>query len=258
MTKNEVCYCGEYGGGVHTRSARCDGSKEDSKLDTLPSKERVAELLEFWSEQLEVSMRMDGARHMRGDAMRDTIAVLKQLQSTHEPPEEPSVMGGMLSQPRPPVPSGEKLIEWCVHQIQITCDALNLDPAQWLNDSTAQDDSSQPPPVAPMLHDELTALCKRFVIEAHNGDYLEDDGFHLAREVEGLTLNRCGAAQPPAPDEAVRLRQFVESAAGQCNCPDVIVDLRAALAGEWLYQQLPGWDANNPTIRPPETKGEAQ
>ena len=53
-------------------------------------------------------------------------------------------MGGMLSQPRPPVPSGVNLIEWCVQQIQITCDALNLDPAQWLNDSTAQGDS--PPP----------------------------------------------------------------------------------------------------------------
>lgn len=52
-----------------------------------PSKERVAELLEFWAEQLEVSMRMDGARHTRGDAMRDTITVLKQL-STHEPRAE--------------------------------------------------------------------------------------------------------------------------------------------------------------------------
>lgn len=69
---------------------------------------------------------------------------------------------------------------------------------------------------------------------------------------QSLTL--VSSSQPPAPDEAVRLRQFVESAAEQCNCADVIVDLRAALAGEWLYQQLPGWDANNPTIRPPETK----
>jgi hypothetical protein len=54
-------------------------------VEQAPSKERVAELLEFWSEQLEVSMRMDGARHMRGDAMRDTITVLRQLQSSPEP-----------------------------------------------------------------------------------------------------------------------------------------------------------------------------
>lgn len=61
---------------------------------------------------------------------------------------------------------------------------------------------------------------------------------------------------PAASQDAVRLRQFVESAGEQCNCADVIVDLRAALAGEWLYQQLPGWDPNNPTARPAETKSE--
>lgn len=74
----------------------------------------------------------------------------EEQRSSHEPEvEEPSVMGGMLSQPRPPVPSGVDLIEWCVQQIQITCDAMNLDPAQWLNDSTAQGESSPPPVPAP-------------------------------------------------------------------------------------------------------------
>lgn len=69
--------------------------------------------------------------------------------------------------------------------------------------------AAQPPPVAPMSHEEMTALCQRFVVEGDNGDHLEDDGFHLAREVEGLTLNRCGAAQPPVPDVRLVRQQWI-------------------------------------------------
>lgn len=102
---------------------------------------------------LEVYLKYDGfpqkwaLRHVRDDG--STFELLEssrpiELRHTHEPPEEPPVFCGGDGK-LPKVPSGVDLIEWCVRQIQITCDGLNLDPAQWLNDSTAQGDSAQPP-----------------------------------------------------------------------------------------------------------------
>jgi len=120
------------------------------------------------------------------------------LRATGEPPEEPSVMGGMLSQPRPPVPSGVKLIEWCVQQIQITCDALNLDPTQWLNDSTAQDDSAQPPATA------LQTQQVRDWFADHCGD-LPDDAYHaLANIIGDPDVKRAWSARRATATKEVR------------------------------------------------------
>jgi hypothetical protein len=39
-----ICYCGAYGGGVHTKSARCDGSPEPEPPAPLASNEQLSEL----------------------------------------------------------------------------------------------------------------------------------------------------------------------------------------------------------------------
>lgn len=85
------------------------------------------------------------------EALRELAAekaAHEKLQTPHEPEvDEPSVIGGMTSQPIPPFPSGVNLIEWHVRQIQQVCDALNFDPTQWLNDETS--DGATSPPSAP-------------------------------------------------------------------------------------------------------------
>lgn len=107
-------------------------------------------------------------------------------------------------------------------------DTTNLAWKAWQAraDQAIRERAAHEPPVAPMSHDELTALCKRFVVEGYNGDYLEDDGFHLAREVEGLTLNRCGAAKPPPAEQIQRY------------------ELDSNDRGAWL-----GGDENGPFVR---------
>jgi hypothetical protein len=41
-----------------------------------------------------------------------------------------------------------------------------------------------------MSREELAALCKSFLVEGYHGDYLENEGYDLAREVERLTIER--------------------------------------------------------------------
>lgn len=52
--QRNICYCGAYGGGAHTPSARCDGSREpDSALEgliTAPENPTLDDLIAFYSE----------------------------------------------------------------------------------------------------------------------------------------------------------------------------------------------------------------
>jgi hypothetical protein len=50
--------------------------------------------------------------------------------------------------------------------------------------------------------------------------------------------------------EIERLTQYLKDADKHCHCADLCVNFRAALDGEWLNQQMPGWDAKRPAIRP--------
>jgi hypothetical protein len=105
--------------------------------------------------------------------------------------------GRAQSAPEPALALSDKEL----HALYVASETREIDPtARSILRAMRGRVTAQPPPVAPMSHEEMTALCQRFVVEGDNGDHLEDDGFHLAREVEGLTLNRCGAAQPPVPE----------------------------------------------------------
>lgn len=61
------------------------------------------------------------------------------------PVDEPSVMGGAVH-PIPPPPAGVDRIEWHVREIQKICDALNLDPVQWLMPDLENDVPEGPSP----------------------------------------------------------------------------------------------------------------
>lgn len=50
--------------------------------------------------------------------------------------------------------------------------------------------------------------------------------------------------------EVQRLRQFIEYVREETVYLGVAVDFDAALRGEWLWQQQPGWDKNDPAKRP--------
>lgn len=68
-----------------------------------------------------------------------------------------------------------------------------MDRAYW---GSVEEDMS----VEPMPNQELKALCKRFVREGYNGDYVENDGYDLAREVERITIERCKGSRIPPSD----------------------------------------------------------
>lgn len=72
---------------------------------------------------------------------------LDRLYGLAQPPpvDEPSVMGGALH-PIPPPPTGVDRIEWHVREIQKICDALNLDPVQWLMPDLENDVPEGPSP----------------------------------------------------------------------------------------------------------------
>lgn len=52
--ESSICYCGAYGGGKHTRSARCDGSPEPvqapKELITAPENPTLDDLIAFYGE----------------------------------------------------------------------------------------------------------------------------------------------------------------------------------------------------------------
>lgn len=78
-----------------------------------------------------------------------------------------------------------RLDEWFAAYMH---DRHNHDEAAWLFARVREMREAQPPP---FKYEELRAICKRFVVEGYSGDYLENDGYELAREVEKLTMQKC-------------------------------------------------------------------
>ena len=79
--ERNICYCGAYGGGVHTRSARCDGSPApEPDLITAPENPSLDDLIAFYSEgnfRSGVKVRVP---------YRATREALERLRAAHEPP----------------------------------------------------------------------------------------------------------------------------------------------------------------------------
>lgn len=82
--EQNICYCGAYGGGVHTRSARCNGSPApEPDLITAPENPSLDDLIAFYSEgnfRSGVRVRVP---------YRATREALERLRAAHEPATGP-------------------------------------------------------------------------------------------------------------------------------------------------------------------------
>jgi hypothetical protein len=84
MTKENVCYCGEYGGGVHTKSARCADPPPSKELAYRDALARIRQVCRSDAKDFEAATierrRVYDIANMTLDANGDLYA------SGHEPP----------------------------------------------------------------------------------------------------------------------------------------------------------------------------